>query len=133
MTNEAKEYNETTEASTAAGDMGQELRRLGEQLGQTATAAWGSETSRTIRSQIGDALNEMVQQLDAAAKKIAAHEETQKLRQQAERVVDSVRESEIREEIQEGLLTGLKELNAQLEKVVKKLDQQESEEEPPAE
>ena len=133
MTDEAKEYNETTEESTAAGDLGQELRRLGEQLGQTATAAWGSETSRTIRSQIGDALNEMVQHLDAAAKKIAAHEETQRLRQQAERVVDSVRESEIREEIQEGLLTGLKELNTQLEKVAKKLDQQESEEEPPAE
>jgi len=133
MTDEAKEYNETTEASTAAGDLGQELRHLGKQLGQTATAAWGSETSRTVRSQIGDALNEMVQQLDAAAKKISSHEETQKLRQQAERVVDSVRESEIREEIQEGLLTGLKELNTQLEKVVKKLDQQESEEEPPAE
>jgi len=133
MTDEAKEYNETTEASTAAGDLGQELRHLGKQLGQTATAAWGSETSRTVRSQIGDALNEMVQQLDAAAKKISSHEETQKLRQQAERVVDSVRESEIREEIQEGLLTGLKELNTQLEKVVKKLDQQESEEEPAAE
>jgi len=43
------------------------------------------------------------------------------LRTQAERVVDSARKSDVAEEMRKGLLTGMRELNAALEKAVDRL------------
>jgi len=127
MTDETTQYEDVVEEKEVAGDLGEEFKRFGQQLGDTVTAAWESEEGRNIRDQIGDALKEMAQQLDSATKKIAAHEETQKLRTQAEQLVDSVRTSEIAEELQEGLLTGLKELNQALDKAIGRLNQTDEE------
>ena len=123
MTDETKQYEDAAEPTKSAGELGEEFKRFGKQLGETVTAAWESEEGRTIRNQIGDALKEMAQQLDTVTKKVASHEETQKLRTQAEQLVDSVRQSEVAEELQEGLLTGLKELNQALDKAIGRLGQ----------
>jgi len=123
MADETKQYEDVTQAEKDAGELGEEFKRFGKQLGDTVTAAWESEEGRNIRNQIGDALKEMAQQLDSATKKIASHEDTQKLRTQAEHLVDSVRQSEVAEELQEGLLTGLKELNQALDKAIGRLGQ----------
>ena len=123
MTEETKQHDAES-AAQSAGDLGEEFRRFGRQLGDTVTAAWESEESRHIRAQVGDALREMARQLDAVTKKVASHEETQKLRTQAEQLVDSVRQSDIAEDMQEGLLTGLKELNQALQKAINHLNRE---------
>lgn len=127
MTDETRHGDEVRDAPESLHDLGAEFKRFGQQLGETVTAAWGSDTGRTIRNQVGDALREMARQLDTTTKKIASHEETQKLRAQAEQVVDSVRQSEIADELHEGLLTGMKELNAALEKAISRLNRGEGE------
>ena len=89
MTDETKQHEDAVETPKSAGELGEEFKRFGQQLGDTVTAAWESDEGRNIRNQIGDALKEMAQQLDSATKKIASHEETQKLRSQAEQLVSS--------------------------------------------
>jgi hypothetical protein len=128
MVDETGQYEEVTEAKKNAGELGEEFKRFGQQLGDTVTAAWESDEGRNIRNQIGDALKEMAQQLESVTKKVASREETQKLRSQAEQLVDSVRQSEVAEELQEGLLTGLKELNQALDKAIGRLGQNPQEE-----
>jgi len=126
MTDETKQYDDTENAAQSAADLGEEFKRFGRQLGDTVTAAWESDEGRHIRTQIGDALREMARQIDTVSKKVASHEETQKLRTQAEQLVDSVRQSDIAEDLQEGLLTGLKELNQALQKAISRLNREDT-------
>jgi hypothetical protein len=113
-------------------DLAEELKRLGQQLGVAAKAAWESESSRNMQTQLRDGLAEMARQLDGTAKKIAESEEAATLRAQAERVVESARKSDVASELQEGLLTGLREMNAALEKAIAKLRRSDRPSEPPA-
>jgi len=115
-----------------AGDLSEELKRLGLQLGEAAKAAWESESSRNMQTQLREGLAEMTRQLDAATKKIAEREETLRLRAQAQRVVETARHSDVAGELQEGLLTGLREMNAVLEKAISKLRGPDRPSEPPA-
>jgi uncharacterized membrane protein YccC len=124
MTDETKQYDDAENAAQNAGDLGEEFRRFGKQLGDTVTAAWESEGGRQIRTQVGDALREMAQQLDAVSKTVTSRDETQKLREQAGHIVDSVRRSDIAEDLHEGLLTGLKELNQALEQTINRLSRE---------
>jgi myo-inositol-1-phosphate synthase len=115
------EDEKTTQESPAVGEFSDELRRLGKQMGEAVKAAWESETSRNAQAQLRDGLAAMTRQLEEAARKVQASEETHRLRQQAERVVESARASDVAEEMRQGLLTGLRDLNAALEKAVDRL------------
>jgi len=112
---------QATQETPPVGDFAEEFQRLGKQLAEAARAAWESETSRKAQAQIRDGLKEMARQLDEAARKIQSSEETHKLRAQAGRVVEAARQSDVAEEMRQGLLTGLRDLNAALEKAIEKL------------
>lgn len=133
---EEREQEKTTAGAPPAGDLGEELKRLGKQLSEAAKAVWESEASRNLQKQISEGLTELAQQLDTVAKKIVASEEARKLREQAGRVVESAKQADIGDEVRRGLLTGLQELNAQLEKLIIRLREEEQKEkeagEPPA-
>jgi heparin binding hemagglutinin HbhA len=109
----------------AGGDLKEELTRLGRQLAVVAKSAWESETSRNIQGEIKEGLEEVISQLDDASKKISASEETQRLRAQVERVVETAKESDISQGVREGFLSGLKELNTQLDKLLTRLSEPE--------
>lgn len=111
----------TETGAPAVGEFSDELRRLGRQLAEAAKAAWESEPSRHAQTQLREGLADMTRQLEEAARKVQTSEESQKLRQQAERVVESARKSDVAEEMRQGLLTGLRDLNAALEKAVTRL------------
>ena len=121
---EEREQEKTNAGAPPAGDLGEELKRLGRQLSEAAKAAWESEASRNLQKQISEGLTELAQQLDAVAKKIVASEEARKLREQAGRVVESAKQTDIGDEVRRGLVTGLQELNAQLEKLIARLRQE---------
>jgi hypothetical protein len=100
-----------TKGPRTAGDLSDELKRLGEQLGETVKAAWESDVSRNIQRQLSEGLEQMAQELNRASQKAAESQEAERLRTQARRVADSARESDIGREVREGLVIGLRELN----------------------
>jgi hypothetical protein len=114
--------DEKRETGTAPErDLADELRQLGERLGAVAKAAWESDTSRHIQQQLSEGLDSMTRELDEASKRIMAKDETQRLKTHVREVVDSPKTKEVTREIQDTLLTGLKELNTQLDRALERL------------
>lgn len=121
-----------TKEPRPAGDLSDELKRLGEQLGETVKAAWESDVSRNIQRQLSEGLEQMAQELNRASQRAAESEEAERLKAQARRVADTARESDIGRELREGLVTGLREMNRALDRAIERMRKEGGAGEPPA-
>jgi phage-related protein len=114
-----------------SGLMG-ELYTLGRQLTTAVKALWESEDSRRLRQEIGDGFMDLGQQLDAAIKSAQDSEAAKQFSEQVKATVDKARESDVAGQVEDGLVTGLRELNAAISKLVSSLDAHTTPSEPPA-
>ena len=100
-----------TEEKKSASRLLEELNALGQQLSTAVKEIWESEDSRQLRQELGDGFMELGQQVDAAISTAQESESARQISGQVKEAVDRARESELVEELERGLVTGLHELN----------------------
>jgi len=107
-----------TEEQRPRGEIVEELQALGEQLVTAVKALWDSEDARNVRQEIGDGFVELGHQVDEAIKTARESEATKEFEAKVKQTVDKARESDVAGQVQEGLTTGLRQLNAEISKWV---------------
>lgn len=107
----------TEEQKSDSGIM-EELLALGQELTTAVRALWESEDSRRLRQEIGDGFVELGHQVDAAVKSAQESEAGQQFSEQVKDAMDKARESDLAAQVEEGLVTGLRELNKGLSTLV---------------
>lgn len=113
------EESKTTSGSVPPkGDLFAELNQMGQKLGAAMQAAWESPKRKDLSEEVQEGLTEFSKQVDAAIKTARESKLGEEVRETAEKVVDEVRQSKVLDEIRDGLITGLKQVNAQLDKLL---------------
>ena len=105
-----------TEEQKPSGEILDELQSLGEQLVTAVKALWDSEDARNVRQEIGDGFVELGHQVDEAIKSARESEATKEFEAKVKETVDKARESDVAGQVQEGLVTGLRQLNEEMSK-----------------
>ena len=100
----------------------QELQSLGQQLTTAIKSMWESEDSRKLRSEISDGFIELGKQVDSAVKSAQESEAAKQFGEQVKETMDKAKESDFVGKMEEGLVTGLRELNTQLSKLVASME-----------
>ncbi len=100
----------------------QELKRLGEQVGEAGRLLWNSPQRRILEDQIQEGLQKVSQEFRTLFDELLASEAAQKARAKAEETIQTAAGSPIVEDIQEAMTAGLRELNEELEKLLVKLN-----------
>ena len=106
-------------------EMLEELHSLGRQLSKAVKSLWESEDSRKLRQEIGDGFVELGRQLDSAVKSAQESEAAKQFSEQVKETVEKARASDIASQVEEGLVTGLREMNTQLSKLIRSLEPKE--------
>ena len=102
----------------------EELNRLGTQLGEAMRLAWESEDRRRLQSEVVEGIRQFGEQVDRAAQQAREHPTTQQLRDQARRMTDRLQESNVVDDVRQGLVTGLEALNRELNRLVTRMQQE---------
>ena len=105
-----------TEEQKPSGEIIDELHALGDQLVTAVKALWDSEDARSVRQEIGDGFVELGHQVDEAIKTAREGEATKEFEAKVKETVDKARESDVAGQVQEGLVTGLRQLNDEMSK-----------------
>lgn len=126
MTEEERATDSPSEESSASG-LFEELDTLGHELATAFKALWESEDSRRARQELQDGFVELGRQIDAAVRSVQESEASRQLGEQVKDAVDKARETDVVGKVEEGLLVGLRELNAQLSQWVDSLQASEAE------
>jgi hypothetical protein len=130
------EEQNATEKNQASGEILDELESLGTQLVTAVRALWDSEESRKLRQEIGDGFVQLGHQVDEGIKSAQESEAAKEFKVQVQETVDKARQSEVAGKLQQNLISGLRQLNAELGKLVGSLepkDEPVDEPEPPTE
>ena len=106
------------EEKKRGGEILDELNALGEQLVTAVKSLWDSEDARKVRQEIGEGFVELGHQVDAAMKTAKESEAAKEFETKVKETMDKARESDVAEQVQEGLVTGLRQLNEELSKLV---------------
>jgi hypothetical protein len=107
-----------TEERKPGGEIVDELHALGEQLVTAVKSLWDSEDARKVRQEIGDGFVELSHQVDEAIRTARESEATKEFETKVKETVDKARESDVAGQVQEGLVTGLRQLNDEMSKWV---------------
>ncbi len=100
-----------TEEKKSDSGLLEEFHALGQQLSTAVKAMWESEDSRKLRQEIGAGVMELGQQVNAAISTAQESETAKQFSGQVKEAVDRARESDLADEFERGLVTGLSELN----------------------
>ena len=100
----------------------EELGKLGKQMADAIKAAWESEDRRKLQAEILDGLQKFGDEVTVALDKAGKSETAQDLRVKAEKVAVDVRASAVAEDVRKGIISGLDVLNAEMSKLVEKLE-----------
>lgn len=107
-----------TEEKKSGSQIVEELNQLGEQLATAVKALWDSEDARKVRQEIGEGFVELGHQVDEAIKAARESEATKEFETKVKETVDKARESDVAGQVQDGLVTGLHQLNEEMSKWV---------------
>jgi hypothetical protein len=123
----------STEERAPGSQLMEELQSLGKEMATAIRALWDSEDSRKLREEIGDGFVELGQQIDTAVKSAQESDAAKQFSTQVKETMDKARESDVAGKVEEGLVTGLRELNKELSKLVGSLEDREKDEARPEE
>jgi vacuolar-type H+-ATPase subunit I/STV1 len=129
--------SENTEKQTtdeAWREVGRQFQALGESLAEAFRTAWESEENRQHVQNMRDGLEAMIDQVGQAIKEASASSEAQKMRGEAEKAAESLRGAgeQTWQEARPHLLSALNQINAELQKMIGRLEQEEPTSEVPA-
>jgi len=122
---EAEEQTKTTD--DVWREVGTQFEALGKSLGQAFRSTWESEETQRQLESIREGLEKAAQQIDQGVKKATASPEAQKLRGEAEKAAESLQVASEKawQDAQPHLLSALTQFNAELQKMIERLQQQE--------
>ena len=112
------EEQKPTKEQRPSGEIIDELEALGEQLVTAVKALWDSDDARKVRQEIGDGFVELGHQVDDAIKTARESEATKEFEAKVKETVDKARESDVAGQVQDGLVTGLRQLNEEMSRWV---------------
>jgi hypothetical protein len=113
-----QEEESMTEEKQPGSQIVDELNQLGEQLVTAVRALWDSEDARKLRQEIGEGFDELSHQVDEAIQAAKESEATKEFETKVKETVDKARESDVAGQVQDGLVTGLRQLNEEMSKWV---------------
>ncbi len=117
-----EEQTPGTKEQASSSEVLDELHSLGQQLTTAVKSLWESEESRKLRQEIGDGFVELGRQVETAVETARESEAAKQFSEQVKDTMEKARESEIPTRMEEYLVTGLRELNTQVSKMVKSLE-----------
>ena len=103
-------------------DLLRELREMGQQLETAFRTAVESDRAKQLQRDIVGGVRELAGQVQSAVKSLQTDPRVQQAEQRGRQAVEQARESKVVQDIQETIVSGLGQLNAQLRKVVERLD-----------
>jgi hypothetical protein len=116
------EEQNATQEKRAGGEILEELESLGAQLVTAIKALWDSEDSRKLRQEIGEGFVELGRQVDEGIKSAQESEAAQEFKAQVKETVDKARQSDVAGKLEDNLVSGLRQLNAELGKLVSSME-----------
>jgi hypothetical protein len=117
-TAEDKMAEDTTEEKSISN----ELSKLGKQGADAINAAWESEDRKKLQADVTVGLESFGDQVSDAMRKASESEAARQLRDQTEKIVSEVRQSDVTGEMRRGLIAGLEVLNRELGRLVERLE-----------
>jgi hypothetical protein len=109
-----------------------ELARLGRQVAEAISQAWESEDRKKLQAEVTAGLDSFGEQVSEAMRKASESDAANQIRDQTEKVVLRVRESDVTGDVRKGLIAGLEVLNRELGKLVERLEVEPEPSAPPA-
>jgi ElaB/YqjD/DUF883 family membrane-anchored ribosome-binding protein len=110
------------QSETHKDDIGDELNRLAESFGQAVRAAWNSEQRHQLETDLNRGLRSLVDNVESILKQFNESEQGQELKEQAGKVVEKVRTSQVTAELKEGLAKGLQTVAEELQEFTQELE-----------
>jgi len=119
MTDEQKTTSETWR------EVGDQFQALGESLAAAFRTSWESEENRRHLRDMRDGLEAMVHEIDQAIRGASATPEAQRVRDEVEKAAESARAAggQAWQEAQPHLLSALRQVNAEVQKMVGRMEQ----------
>ena len=100
----------------------EELGKLGKQMADAIKTAWESDDRKKLQAEILDGLQKFGDEVTVALDKAGQSDTAKDLRVKAEKVAVDVRASAVAEDVRKGIISGLDVLNAEMSKLVEKLE-----------
>ncbi|MDY6877561.1 MAG: hypothetical protein SWK90_15370 [Chloroflexota bacterium] len=109
-------------------EVGGQFQALGESLAQAFRAAWENEENRRHLRDMRDGLETMVDKVGQAIKETGASPDGQKVRREVQKAASSARAAgeQAMQEAQPHLLSALRQVNAELQKMIGRLEEKRS-------
>ena len=105
-----------------SSDLLKELREMGQQLETAFRTAVESDRAKQLQQDIVGGVRELAGQVQSAVKSLQDSPRVQQAEQRGRQAVEQARDSKVVQDIQETIVSGLAQLNAQLRKVVDRLE-----------
>jgi phage-related protein len=100
-----------------------EFEALGQQLAAAVKTLWESDESRSLRQDLREGVAGLGQQLDTAVKSAQESDAAKEFSEQIKETMDKARQSDLAGKLEQGLITGLRELNEEISKLVGSLQE----------
>jgi hypothetical protein len=114
--------NNNPQPDRDSSDLLKELREMGQQLEAAFRAAIESDRAKQLQKDIAGGVREMTTQIQSAVKSVQTDPRFQKAEERGKQAFEQARESKVVQDIQETIVSGLTQLNAQLRKVVERVE-----------
>ena len=112
------------------GELVEELKQLGHQLGVATRALWKSEESRKFRRELEEGLNQFGREINEAVRSARDSERSRELEEQLQRTVQAAKDTDLPDEARQGLLKSLRYVNQQLDQFIASTESREGANEP---
>jgi hypothetical protein len=120
----SEDPNRTTPPDREAVDLKEELREMGQQLEQAFRAVIASERTRQLQRDLAAGVREITSQVRTAVGNIQQDPRVRQAEERGREALDDLRETKLAQELQEALVSGIQTLNAQLRRLVERMDQE---------
>lgn len=112
------------ETRQAWEEVGHQFEQLGKSLATAFTALWESEETQQHVNSVRDGLESLVDEVSTAVNDAAARPESEKVKTEAQKAAESARKAteNVVEEARPQITSALKQMNAELQKLIDRLD-----------
>ncbi len=128
--NEQEPDTETGRPSNS-DDLADEIHRLVEAMARAARNVWTSEQRLQLENDLRRGLGSIVGSLEEALERFSRSEQGQDLQEQATKVANRVRESELATELKDGLTVGLRSAADEVRKFADSFEEEQAQPGPP--
>lgn len=122
-----------TESQQPTKQVINELNKMGKKFGEALRTVLSSPQRQEIEEEVREGFQTVVSEINEALAKARTTDVAKDVSQQAEKVVETVKSSKVTADLRQGLLKGLKTLNAELDELLERLQEGEKEVSSPAE